>query len=484
MAAREQHGPMADTSLPRLRVWAGRVLVVSLAPIIAYGSRFAGNIILSHLLAPDEFGTAIAVSVVVGLGALVTDVALDRFVIIDGSTRALSTAHLLNAANSILLALALIVTAPAAAGLFGVANFAGSFALAAGLSAIGGFAHLDIKQIRRDYHYGRDSVAQVVANLTAIAALFLAAYVLRNHRAIIVGLAVQTVVYVILSHVLARTPYKLSCDKPMLRRALSFGLPLTLNGVGLATIYQFDRVLVGYWFGVKELATYAVIFSTSVVPTSLILSVFGGPSLSYILSAGQDTSDRSERYRLVLRFYSVLASLYALWLVLVLDILTPLIFGASFTISPSVHVLLILIACLRLQRSGAPNTLHLANGRTKQLALLNLSGGLGLTVAFGCIVLWPRLESMLIGLAIGEIISITIFFTLSEEVTSRGVMVLNDVATAVVVPGLMAAALAWNPVITWQARETLLIIGLAAVGAQLAFEFHRNEKFRDLLFKL
>jgi hypothetical protein len=64
------------------RVWAERALVGGLAPIVVYGSRFASNIILSRLLAPDEFGTAVAISVVLGLGGLATDVALDRFVII------------------------------------------------------------------------------------------------------------------------------------------------------------------------------------------------------------------------------------------------------------------------------------------------------------------------------------------------------------------------------------------------------------------
>ena len=479
-----QHRPMTTTPAPRLGIWAGRIFVVSLAPIAVFGSRFAGNIILSRLLAPDEFGTAIAISAVLALGGLVTDVALDRFVIIEGSTRALSTAHLLYVADSIFLALALIVTAPATAALFGVANFAGSFGLAAGLSAIGGFAHLGIKQIWRNHEYGPESVARVLANLTGLAALFLAAYVLRNHRAIIVGSAVQTVVYVTLSHALARAPYKLRFDKPMLRQALSFGLPLTLNGIGLAIMGQLDRVLVGYWFGVKELAVYAVLFSMSVVPTSMILSVFGGPGLSFILSGGQDPSERLERYHSLLRFYAILTSLYVFWMVLALDILTPLIFGVTFTVSPAAHVLFTVIAFFRLQRGGAPTTLLLASGRTKQLALLNLSAGLGLIIAFGCIVIQPRLELMLIGIAIGECISFTIFLTSSEEAKTRGSMVLFDMATAVAAPAAMASALAWDSVITWQARQTLFIIGLIIISAQMAFEFHRNKKFRGLLFKV
>jgi len=483
MTTPDHHEPTTETDVPRLRVWAGRFLIVSLAPTATFGSRFVGNIIMSRMLAPYEFGTAIAITVVLGLGGLVTDMALDRFVIINNSMRALSTAHMLSIVINVTLALALFAAAPAIAAMFGVANFATSFALAAGLSVVAGFAHLGIKQIQRNYEYGPDAVAQVAMQLASLAALFLAATILRNHRAIIFGTTVGLVVYVILSHVLARMPYRISWDKPTLHQALSFGLPLTLNGIALAIMYQLDRVLVGYWFGVKELATYTLIFSLSVVPTNLLISIFFGPTFSYLLSGSQDASDRSKRYRLLLGFYSILTSLYAFWIVLTLDIITPLIFGRSFTVSPLAHVLLTLIACLRFQRAGVPTAFLLASRRTKQLAFLNLLSGFGLIIAFGCIIFWPRLESMLIGIAIGEFLSFTIFFALSEEAIRRG-MVVVDLTIAIVVPAVMVVALAWNPVSTWQARGILFIIGLVAISAQLTFEFRRNKKFGELLFKL
>lgn len=463
------------------RVWAERALVGGLAPIVIYGSRFASNIILSRLLAPDEFGTAIAISVVLGFGALATDVALDRFVMIDGSTRALSTAHLVAAVNGIFLAGVLALGAPVAAGVFGVGNFAGSFALAAGISAVGAFANLGVKQIQRDYNYGPEAIAQVTANVLGILGIFVAATAFHDHRAIIAGMGLQLATYVLLSHVLAPSPYRFSCDKEMLVRALSFGLPLMLNGIGLAAMSQLDRVLVGSWFGVKELGLYAVIMSMSIIPTSLIVVVFSNPSLSFLLSNGQDTSARAERYHLLLTFYSLLTGLYACWMVLALDVLIPLIFGPSFTISASAHVLLVLIACLRLQRSGAPTSLLLASGRTKQLALLNLSAGLGLLVAAACIAVWPSLEAMLVGIAIGELASFTIFFTTLGKVVTGGRHALTDLIRVIAVPAVMAAALAWKPYPTWGTRGMLLLIGMLAVLAQLSLELYRNSRFRTVV---
>lgn len=461
-----------------LRIWTGRIFVGGLAPVSVYGSRFAANIILSRLLAPDQFGTAVAISAVLGLGSLATDVALDRFVMIDGTARSLSTAHLLAAGIGLVLAAILCATAPVAAGLFGVGNFAGSFALAAAITAIGGFANLGLKQIQRNYNYGPDAIAQVSANVAGLVALLIAATILRNHRAIIVGLGVQSALYVLLSHVLAPTRYTMSFDKRTLLRALSFGLPLTLNGIGLATVSQLDRILVGHWLGVKELGLYAIVFSMSVVPTSLIISTLSGPSLSFLLSEDKGASARASRYRLLLTLYSLVAGLYACWLALSLDVLVPLIFGSSYTLSGRTHVLFILISSFRLLRSGAPTSLLLATGKTKRLALLNLSAGIGLVVASACLTVWPGLEAMLFGIAIGELIACTLFFTLLGPATRRSGNVIADLLTSVWVPVLISVVLAWNPDRSWLARGSLLAIGLIAFGGQLYIELLRNHGLR------
>jgi hypothetical protein len=91
---------------------------------------------------------------------------------------------------------------------------------------------------------------------------------------------------------------------------------------------------------------------------------------------------------------------------------------------------------------------------------------------------------MLVGIAIGEFISFTIFFTSLEKATTRGSTVLIDLVAAFATPTVMAAALAWNPAITGQARGILFLIGVIAVCAQLSFEFYRNIKFRKLFFSV
>lgn len=466
------------------RIWAERVVLGGLAPIATFGSRFAANIILSRLLVPEEFGVAVAINVVLGLGWLVTDVALDRFVMIAGKQRALATAHVLAIANSGLLALLLAVAAPKLALIFGVPQFVGSFRMAAIVALIHGFSHFGLKQIQRNYIYGPEAIAQVSSSIAALAALFAVAVVVRDHRAVLASLAVQASVYVISSHVLARSRYRIVYDKEMLRRALSFGLPLTLNGIGLAIMSQLDRVLVGYWFGVTQLASYAVMISMSLVPATLIGSVISPPSFSFLLSEPSDRGARATRYGLLLACYSVVAGLYACWVALTLDVLTPLVFGSTFTVSPTAHVLLLLIACFRIQRSGAPTTMLLASGRTKRLAGLNLSSGIGLLAACFGVMIWPRLETMLFGLAVGDFISCIMFFISVRKIEGHEAAIAGDLLSGFIVPAFMAIALALNPAVTWEARGILLGAGCLAVCAQLYIEVLRNEKMRAILMEL
>src|SRR6185437_10067224 len=95
-----------------------------------------------------------------------------------------------------------------------------------------------------------------------------------------------------------------------------------------------------------------------------------------------------------------------------------------------------IIAMLRMQRGGAPTSLFLARSQTKQLASLNLLSGIGLLAAVGCLLIWPRLESVLLGIAAGELLSFFVFFLLATKSLRRA---LSDVATAIVVPVVMVA---------------------------------------------
>jgi O-antigen/teichoic acid export membrane protein len=354
--------------------------------------------------------------------------------------------------------------------LFGIPQFASSFALAALAPLLAGFAHLGIVQIQRDYDYVPETVAQLVANFAAVAAVFVVVVITHDHRAIIAGFVTETIAYVTLSHLLTRIPYRLTSDRETLRKALSFGLPLTINGVALATISQMDRVIVGYWFGVRVLATYAVILNVAVIPVSFILRVFGTLGLSYLLSAQNFSKINSKNYQLLVFIYSTLGLFYSLWVVLSIDILTPLVFGDTFRVDTTVHALITVLVFLRLQRGGAPTIALLKSGRTVELALLNLTAVFGLLCAIAFVTLRPNFDSIVLGVVIGDFIVLILFsFFSSSARAATHTSATTDFAISLFALALMVGTFLWFPEITWRARGMVFLAGVVGITTYLSF---------------
>jgi O-antigen/teichoic acid export membrane protein len=455
-----------------IKLWITRSSIVSIAPAVEFGTRFARTVILSRLLVKDEFGIAVAITVMLGIASLVTDVAIDKFAVIEADesgTEALAAAHMLSLVRGALLSLVLVASAPAIAALFGVPHSGTSFALVALVPLINSFVHLGIKQVQRHYDYVPETLCLLSSNFAAICTLLVAIWVLRDHRAIIASFLMEAIVYVLASHLLALTQYRIKASRTLIRKALSFGIPLMFNGVGLALMAQFDRALVGHWFGVDMLASYAVLLSISIMPISLVLRVFGTMSLSFILSKLSKGLLTSEQYGFLVFLFAVLSVIYSLFIALCLDWATPLIFGPSFNVAISTQLLLTVIAFLRLQRGGAPTNLFLATGRTKELAMLNLFGGVGLGLA--SLLLWwsPRFEMLLWGLAAGDMVSFLVFLFASSAIISLSKFhLIFDFGMAFVVLGIILGMLAYYPEATLLARLTILGVGTAGVALQAA----------------
>ena len=138
----------------------------------------------------------------------------------------------------------------------------GQFPVGSLIPLICSFANLGIKQIQRDYDYRPEALAITTSSVTALAvAALAAATIMADHRVIVLAFLIEAAVYVAASHIFARSPMWVIPDLGTLRRSLAYGVPLMLNGAGLALIGQADRVVVGRLFGMDILGVYAVIFS-------------------------------------------------------------------------------------------------------------------------------------------------------------------------------------------------------------------------------
>lgn len=470
-----------------LRTWIARGSIVSAAPIVEYGSRFVRTAVLSRLLGPSEFGVSVAITTVIAIASLVSDLSLDKFVVLhsaEDQPRSLAAAHLLTIARGLLLALVLLATASATAAIFGVPQYTKSFIVAALFPFIGSFAHLSIKQIQQRFQYAQETVAQLITQLSALVMVIAAAYYFRDHRAILASFLTEASVYTIISHFLASDRYRIYSDWATIRQAAIFGAPLLLNGLGLAAMAQLDRMLVGSWLGVETLADYAVILSLAILPTSLVFRVFGTMTAPSLLRYRNQPS-YSSHYVLLMFFTDLLAVSYSLFAALVLDWLTPAIFGQAYRVSYGVHLIIVLTVFMRLLRGMAPTTHFLVAGRTGELARLNMLSGVGLLCAFGLLHYWLSIEAVLLGLLIGDGISNAFVFFASSAKGAGGRprgLLLADLAMSFITLAVVTGMLFWHPQPTWSARIAICLVGLIGIAAQAAVGF-RNHGGIELLLR-
>jgi O-antigen/teichoic acid export membrane protein len=467
----------------QLSLWLARGSIVSVAPIVEFASRFGRTALLSRLLVPNEFGTATAINVVIGVVALVTDMAIYKFVMISpNNARALAAGHLLSLVRGFFVTVTLVFCAPLIAASFGVPQFASSFAIIAFVPLIQSLSHLGIRQVEGNYDYLPETIALLSSQLMALIVLVAAVCILRDHRAIIVSLLTECGCYTIVSHLLARTEYRLRSDRASIFTLLAFGIPLVLNGMGVAAGSQLDRYLIGSWFDVSTLALYAIILSMTVVPVSVIDRIFGKIALSYLVSKQDISSAAAESYRTLIFVFSILATCYSLFIAISLDWLTPLIFGAHFRVSPSVHILMTFRVFFLIQMMGAPTALLAASGRTRELALLSLSGSLGLVFATSLIHWWLAIDAVILGLLMSDILRFPLFFIVpARNYKTEWRVVVSDLLAAFFVLMVVVGAVSYSDPLTPEKRGLILCVGMAAIAVQFMFGLRRHEKLQTLL---
>jgi len=394
---------------PRLRLWAVRLFFTTAGTGSELILRFVRTVILAHLLVPAEFGVAIAITLLIFASELASDIGLDRFILNKPKEdlKALATVHALQIGRGILLSFVIVLCASPTARLFDVPQFASSFMLAALPAFIRGFGHLGVKQAQRDYNYRLEAISITSSQLISLTATIAMAYVLRDHRVIIVAFSVEALAFVIMTHRLAPSPFSARADATIARQVLAYGLPLVANGIVLAVMTQADRMLVGHYSGLEALANYAVVLNIAIVPLSTVYRIVASVALA-MFARDHERRQLEVSYVLVVWGFSLVGFMYACSMSLGLDVVVPLIFGKAYKVTQSTRLLVSLIVFTRVLR-WAPTLSLLTLARTKELTFANMVGGCGIVIAAVIAAFDHDMSSILIGVLVGDIASTAAF---------------------------------------------------------------------------
>jgi O-antigen/teichoic acid export membrane protein len=456
-----------------LKRYVARVSGASVSPVFEFSFRFARTVILSHLLTSHDLGAAIALVTILASGELITDVGLQQFVIVQAGqnpAQSVAVVQRIGIVRGILLSLVIIALAPWLASLFGASAHVASIRWLGVVPLIRCLRSWRIVQVQSEYKYGPQAIATVATQIGAVIAVVLAAALFHDERAMLATLIVEAALYAALSRLLLPQERVTAVDPAVRRAALAYGLPLMANGVGLLVISQLDRVIVANLFDLSTLALYSLALNLALVglyPVGQILSSLAFP----FLARWRDDPTASRQATLIVVLGMLLAaSVYAVGVGVFLDWLVPLIYGPHYVVTPAFRALAAVAAFLRFCRIAA-NLILLTHSQTRLLTVGNLVAVFGLLSGFLLAIWSGRVEAVVFGVLIGDLISLIVLCAFARRHFPIG-PVLGHSALLAVPVGLAAL----GPLVAGGvgARAVILAVAVLVIGLDTAIISRRH----------
>ena len=275
---------------------------------------FGRNAILGHVLSKGDFGTAAALTVTLQAIETISDLAADRMLVqaADGDDpKLLAGAHTLSILRGLVLGILLLAISPWVVPMIEIAG--GGFWLLAGLAlvpVIRGFANLDNRLAQRQFDNRPAMAVEIGPQAIALAVTFPLITLVPDGRVALLIAIAQACAIVVVSHLIARSRYRLGFDRAVLMRFLKFGWPILLSALPVLIVYQGDRMIVGSFLGMEALAAYTVAFLIAMVPGTLASKAAVSLMLPVLAPVAQGPRELERRFALLSELMVLVAGLY------------------------------------------------------------------------------------------------------------------------------------------------------------------------------
>ena len=457
--------PVSAQLLRRVRSWLGKGSTLFMISMLEMGTPFVRMLILARFLELGELGFASALAATYGIFETTTDLAVHRFVFRappNEFEEAMASAHALMLLRGVVVCVFAIGAAPFVASMLSVGSDWRIFAALGPLALIRSFENLGPRVAERNYQFNAQLKMTVASSALGLSLLVAALYVRRDHTAIVMCQLGMNVGLVLASQVFSDVPYRIKFRSPQFIRAFKFGYPLMINGFGLAISGQGDRFVVGSLLGLQTLGVYNLVLMVTVVPISLVFRLMGTTNLAAFYNASTSAKLLEQRFRLSAQLSPLVATVYALGVAALMNVVTPVIFGARFAIGRSEVSLLALAAFVRIIRVEPFTSFLLLQQRTKRLAATNLVVLSGLAFAFLFIKVHPTIDAALVGRLMGEVTSLAVMVALTRAQLAGNLAHYGSAAAfGFVIVAAACMALSFSP----PRLDLLFGIATLAVGA-------------------
>jgi O-antigen/teichoic acid export membrane protein len=385
---------------------------------VSQACSFARSVIVARLISPQDFGIAATFAVTISAFEMMTNLSADKLLVQakDGNECGFQkTSQALQAGRSLMVALIIFLIGRPIADLFGQPQAGWAFELLALVPLIRGLSHLDAARLQREMRFRPTVAVDLGSQLLVTAAAVPLALWLRDYKAMLWVLILQAASATVISHVVAERGYGWTWEKNHVRRIVSFGWPLLVNGLLLFVILDGDRFVIGsaqrlFTRGaltLSDLGAWSVAFSMTMAPTSFIANVANSLLLPPLSRLQHDRGSFDRRHSEFAQGVALVGAAVSVPLIVAGGPLIVAVYGGRYVEAGTVTGWLAAMWALRMVRQ-APTIAAMALGDTRNAMWSNIArtialAGVLFAAATGRQMVWIAISGF-----IGEVLALAV----------------------------------------------------------------------------
>ena len=364
-------------------------LLLTVGQVASYGLAFVRNIILARTLAKADFGLAAAFSMTVSLLEVAGRMSLGQQIVQsrDGDSEAFqASSHAFQFLLAVTGAVFIVLLGGPLAHAFKAPNAAWAFMLLAIVPLSRGLEHLSYYRVQRELRYLPAVLCEVVPQAFAtFLAWPLAAY-LKSFSVLTWLMTAKALTTLVMTHITASEPYRWSWRSDYVRGMWGFGWPLLLTGLLVFASQQADQIVVGSFFSLEVLATYALALSIASIPWFLFGQVASSIMLPVLSRAQHSEEEFQKRYASCVEYAAVCSVGLSLPLILGGEQIVTVLYGSKYTGTGTLLALLGAASCVRFLRF-VPAVASMGRADTMNQLYSNLWRGVSLPLCLTAVLL-------------------------------------------------------------------------------------------------
>jgi O-antigen/teichoic acid export membrane protein len=394
--------------------------------------------------------------------------------------RFVATNHAVLVARGLLIAAVLVMASGPIAGFFSVPDAASAITAIAFVPLIKGFQHLDARRAQRRLDNQPFLWIEVVPQAVALALTWPIVKAFPNFYAVVWLSLAQAVATLIVSHIVAERRYGLGFDTAILGRLCTFGWPIWLSAIPLTAVYHGDRIAVGRFIGIEELAGYSAAFMVAMVPGLIAAKAGQSLMLPVFAEARDNAALLARRFSAMAGATTFAAACYLVTAMLAGGTLLQIAFGPNYAGLQGVIAWLAAMWSVRMLQA-VPGMVLLAAGETKPFLAAGMIRATAVIPATFAAAIGLGIETVAaIGFA-GELASLAyIAWRMDRCAPGLSAVFLKRAVLLIPAAGLAGAILAATADGLAMPRAIGLVVTLAAVTAAasvlLSGELNRSRK--------